>query len=305
MSARPAIRKLGTIDCDIVETTPVVFRDRLYRFEYVRERYVPNETGDSYFRFVDAATGETTPAFAAGLHLGSAHVEGDTVFVYGVDAWGGSVVKALRSTDLENWSDAVALDLPGWKIFNNSVTRAGDRWAMAFEINEPRDIAGAPFTNCFAESSDLATWRVLPQECVYAKDRYTACPALRFFDDWFYMIYLETKPGPEYETCIARSRDLAEWESSPLNPVLAWSDEDKAIASPKLTEEERRRIGAAVNRNNSDVDLCEFQGRTIVNYSWGDQVGREFLAAAEYEGPLRDFLAGFFPTDSERAGDNP
>ena len=36
---RPSIRKLGTLDLDMVETTPVVFRDRLYRFEYVRPGY--------------------------------------------------------------------------------------------------------------------------------------------------------------------------------------------------------------------------------------------------------------------------
>ena len=32
------IKKLGTIDCDMVETTPVVFKDRLYRIEYDRCR---------------------------------------------------------------------------------------------------------------------------------------------------------------------------------------------------------------------------------------------------------------------------
>lgn len=36
---RPRIVKHGTIDLDLVETTPVVFRGRLYRFEYVRDRY--------------------------------------------------------------------------------------------------------------------------------------------------------------------------------------------------------------------------------------------------------------------------
>ena len=30
---RPQILKLGTIDVDLVETTPVVFKDKLYRFE--------------------------------------------------------------------------------------------------------------------------------------------------------------------------------------------------------------------------------------------------------------------------------
>ncbi len=33
---RPFIVKNGTIDCDLVETTPVVFKNKVYRFEYVR-----------------------------------------------------------------------------------------------------------------------------------------------------------------------------------------------------------------------------------------------------------------------------
>jgi hypothetical protein len=32
---KPFIQKLGTIDLDIVETTPVVFREQLYRFELI------------------------------------------------------------------------------------------------------------------------------------------------------------------------------------------------------------------------------------------------------------------------------
>jgi len=47
--------------------------------------------------------------------------------------------------------------------------------------------------------------------------------------------------------------------------------------------------------NNSDVDLCEFRGRTIITYSWGNQQGTEFLAEAVYDGSLASFLKGFFP----------
>ena len=35
-------------------------------------------------------------------------------------------------------------------------------------------------------------------------------------------------------------------------------------------------------------------GRTIIYYSWGDQMGTEFLAEACYEGPLAEFLQGLF-----------
>src|SRR5579863_8470386 len=73
---RPAIKKLGTIDLLMVETTPVVFKHRLYRFEYVRDNYHANKSGVSHFRFIDVATAKSTPAFAKGKHLGCAFVDG-------------------------------------------------------------------------------------------------------------------------------------------------------------------------------------------------------------------------------------
>ena len=47
--------------------------------------------------------------------------------------------------------------------------------------------------------------------------------------------------------------------------------------------------------NNSDIDFCEFQGQTVINYSWGNQHGIEHLAEARHEGPVNDFLEGWFP----------
>ena len=43
------------------------------------------------------------------------------------------------------------------------------------------------------------------------------------------------------------------------------------------------------------MDLCEFEGRTRIVYSWGNQKGIEHLAEAVYDGPLQAFLEGFFP----------
>ena len=88
---------------------------------------------------------------------------------------------------------------------------------------------------------------------------------------------------------------MKRWESSRLNPVLAFSDEDKRVANPKLTAEQKQAVAQARNINNSDVDLCEYRGKTIIYYSWGNQQGKEFLAEAVYDGALADFLRGFFP----------
>lgn len=297
---KPLIKKLGTLDCDMVETTPIVFRGRLYRFEYVRPNYPANTTGDSYFRFIDVQSGEPTPAFAAGHHLGSAHVQGDTVYAYGVkEDWGRSTIQVFWSRDLETWSSQPALTVPDWSMYNNSVCQGPDRFVMAFEVGKPPEVVGKGFTNYFAESQDLLHWTLLPEECVFAKDRYTACPVLRFLPDgYYYMIYLEARPGPTYESHIVRSKDLVRWESSPLNPVLQHSPEDQRIANPHLPPDQQKRVAEAVNLNNSDVDLCEFEGKVILYYSWGNQQGIEHLAEAQYEGTLEGFLKGFFPESS-------
>jgi hypothetical protein len=292
---RPTIKKLGTLDLLMVETTPVVFKDRLHRFEYVRDNYPANKTGASYFRLIDVEAGKATPAFAKGRHLGCAFVEGETVYAFGADKWGGSKVSVFWSKDMEKWEERLALHLPGWELFNTSVCKADGRYVMAVEVGGPKEVVGVPFTIFFAESKDLLAWKLLPQECAYSKEKYTACPALRYLDGHFYMVYLEARPGPAYESHVVRSRDLRRWESSPLNPVLAFSDDDKAIANPKLTAEQREAVAKAKDINNSDLDLCECKGKTVIYYSWGNQQGTEFLAEAVYEGTLADFLRSFFP----------
>jgi len=292
--SKPSIKKLGTVDCDMVETTPIVFQDRLYLFEYVRPNYWQNKTENSYFRFIDVEADKPISAFAWAYHLGSAYVEDDVVFVYGVERWGGSEIRVFWSRDLKEWSSKPALKLPGWGIYNNSVCMGRDGYVMAIEIGEPKEVVGVRYTIYFAESEDLINWRLGPLDHIYSKDRYTACPALRFLNGYYYMIYLEAKPGPRYEPHIIRSRDLIHWESSPYNPVMSPSEEDKKIANPNLSDEQRRRIYEAVNINNSDVDLCEFRGETIIYYSWGNQQGTEFLAKAIHRGSMKDFLQGFF-----------
>jgi len=291
---KPHITKLGTIDCDLVETTPVVFKGRLYRFEYVRPGYWNNKTGDSYFRFIDHASGEPGPAFAAGYHMGNVMAEGDTLFVTATNIWDGERVDIFASRDMERWDCWNALDLPGYGIFNTSLCRAEDEYVLMFEVGRPAEVAGARFTARFATSRDMKEWRLTPPECTYSKDRYTAPHCLRYLDGWYYNFYLEALPGA-YEQYVVRSRDLVQWEASPLNPVLRASDEDKQIANPRLTPEQRERVRTAENINNSDIDFCEHEGGLIINYSWGSQQGVEHLAEARYDGGLAEFLTGWFP----------
>ncbi|MFH1738606.1 MAG: hypothetical protein ABIH23_06325 [bacterium] len=295
---KPEIRKLGTIDCDLVETTPIVFHERLYRFEYVRERYKPNTTGDSYFRFIDTETGNPTPAFAKGYNLGCAFTENETMYVYAVKGWGTTAIYQFQSKDLGKWTSRRILEKSNWEIFNTSVCKGRDCYIMAIEFRADKEECGVAFTMRFAESNDLKTWRLTSADHIYTKDRYSSCPTIRFLDGMYYMIYDEALPGPTYEPYLIRSKDLAHWESSPLNPFMIHSEtEDKKIANPKLTAEQIEHIKKSVNINNADTDLCEFNGKTIIYYCWGNQQGIEFLAEAVYDGPMAKLLKGFFPEE--------
>ena len=295
---RPEIVKHGTIDLDLVECTPVVFKGRLYRFEYVRKGYKPNTTGDSYFRFIDVETNKPTTRFAEGYHLGSAFVDGDTIYVSGVDIWGGNRIELFYSTDMKNWQSRTALNVSKYEIFNTSICRGENGYVMMFEIGGPPEESGSRFTARFAISSDLLSWTITPPECVYSKDRYTAPHCLRYLDGYFYNFYLEAYKG--YEMRVVRSKDLVHWEASPLNPVLRHSPDDKKIANPKLTTQQQKIIKEAKNINNSDIDFCEYQGRTVILYSWGNQQGVEFLAEASYAGTEDSFIRSWFPETKER-----
>lgn len=293
---RPLIRKLGTIDCDMVETTPIVFRGKVYRCEWVRKSYKSNELCENYFRLVDLSTGKATMPFAKGYVFASAFVDGDTLYVTGTSTeggWTGQRVEIFASKDLKKWENWTALDLDGFGICNTSICKVDDRYVMMFEIHRPKEQTGAAFTARFATSKDLYNWKLTKPECVYAKDRYTAPHCLRYLNGYYYDFYLEAHNG--YETRIVRSKDLIHWESSMLNPVLRASPDDKRIANPKLTAEQRQHIAQAKNINNSDIDFCQYKGRLIINYSWGNQQGTEFLAEAVYDGTIEGFLTGWYP----------
>ena len=157
-------------------------------------------------------------------------------------------------------------------------------------------MVGRQFTVIFAKSQNLIDWELLPTDkYVYLKERYTACPSIRYFDGWYYMVYLEGLPCHRWLPYIVRSKDLLDFELGLINPIMFFDDDDKIIQKPeRFTKEQIDYITNAVDCNNSDVDFCEYNGKTVILYSWGNQYGKEFLAEAEYDGTLKEFLESFF-----------
>ena len=308
-AVQPVVRKLGTYDLFIVEATPIVFKGRLWIMEYIRwmspdKHYRGNESGDSYFRFRDAEDMKTvTPPFAKGLHLGSAFVAGDCVVVTAVEGWGKGRFYQTESMHLVHWTKPrVILEDSRWKGYNTTVCRADDRYVMAFELSAPKDLVGPrPFTMFFAESKDLREWKVI-DGAVMGREFYTGGPMLRYFDGWFYFFHLDGSYEKGFNTRVRRSRDLRHWDLSPAY-AIAYGPEDRLI-HPKgeFSAAELEYIAKAVDINASDLDMCEWNGRLFMFYSWGDQRGHEFAALAEADCTEREFCESFFRPDAAQDG---
>ena len=84
----------------------------------------------------------------------------------------------------------------------------------------------------------------------------------------------------------------AKHAACPIQRLLASLRMAEAAIKPRLSH---HHCITARNTNNLDLDFCEYQGRLIINYSWGNQHGVEYLAEAVYEGTQEQFLRGWFP----------
>lgn len=299
---RKRLKKLGTVKINVVESTPVVWEDKLLRFEWVRTNQWGGAGGiareEGYYTFVDMETEKELTPFAKDHSFGCAYAEDGKMFVHGVrGGGGGNILDCFVSSDLEHWESSVALTFPeDIKLYNTSVCKGNGKYVMAIEIGGKHPAVGRPFTCIFAESSDLLHWSLLDMmEYSYSRERYTACPCIRYADEFYYMIYLEGAPCHRWIPYIVRSRDLKEFELGMINPIMWPDDADKQVICPeRFTDEELDYIEHAVNCNNSDFDLCEHNGKTLITYSWGNQYGKEFLALAEYDGSNDEFLKSFF-----------
>ncbi len=311
----PVIRKLGAVGPGM-EQTPVIWKNELYIVESAGPDAVCE---DVYLRVRHEATGRVCAPFGIGYYFASGFVDGGALYAFATprfdekpmtmyqserpedwhDPRGGHRVRMFRTEDLVSWEETDIIDVPDRRLWNTSVCRGADRYMMAIEMSaDPgRDdpAVGAPFTCFFAESRDMKTWNLLPDEYAYTPTRYNACPALRFADGFYYMICLEALPCQRYAPYIYRTRDFLGWEVGFHNPVMMYSDEDRRVL-PGVTFDpaDLELLENGLNINCSDIDLCEYEGKTRIYYANGDQMTWSLMCVAEYDGPLNEFLAAFF-----------
>ena len=292
------IEKKGTLDLDIVESNPIMFRGRPWLMEYVRHRdvhgpsttYHGNAMGKPYCRFRSLEDCQSfSKPFGIGYCFGNAFAENDHIVVTVTEYWGGPGFYAIESDDMEKWTEPRPIYVnPSQKCYNSSMCRAGDKYVNALEIGDVKDCLENYII--FAETRDFVNWSIIPG----AKCKKGA-PVLRYYDGWYFYICLLGDYEKGFSTCIFRSRNLKDWEASPMNPILSFDEDDRKIHPlAKFTPEQLGTIAKAVNINASDMDMCEFQGKTIVSYSWGDQRGHEFLALGSIDSTEREFCFSCF-----------
>lgn len=296
----PQIRKLGAVS-PYGESTPFVFNNRLYRLELKDPSHGLHRNADISAIIRDRETGEILSSFAQECYYHSLYQENGKVYVLGTlsekPAPCGSTIMIYESADLINWSGRKLLENPGWQYYNTSLTKSPDGYVLCLEAGAPREYVGDhPFTCFFATSKDMIHWEFIDYDKCYCKDRYNGGPWLRYSNGYYYLISVTELPCYRFTNYIYRTKDFDTWEVGKYNPLLIANEDDRKISpyAYDLSPELIKQIRTGFNSNNSDIDMCDYNGKTLISYNTGNQLGFYYMAEAEYDGTVDEFLEAFF-----------
>lgn len=283
------------LESPLVEVTPFVFNEKLYLMESWQKQWEFDygkhqelfEQDEVRIRDLAADRIVSTPLTGHGLAMtfvweGKAYVFAGN---WGTEKkWQVRDISMTSSTDLKEWTSPkiVLHSNDDEKYFNVSVCRGADTFVMLVETNDPR---WPTFTFKYFVSDDLEHWEQVP-EAYYGIDKYVGGPALYYYGDTYYTLYLQALGENHYETRIARSKDLVRWEDAPEGrPFVTF--QKGAKVHPLRPDDVREQ-------NASDAEICYFRDRTYVYYTGGDQHFSGDLQRAEYMGTPQELLESFF-----------
>ena len=287
IAQKPVLVKLPFAFSDIgrtpMENTPVLMNSRLLLVSNNRPGGADAKGKDAYLYIDDLQTGKEVARFGQGHSFVSAYLNGNELNVFALEftdfgrIMNSTGINRLTSTDLKTWKTEKVI-LPEGKehLFNSSVCRNEKGYLMAYESDKP-----VQFCFKFARSNDLSKWEKLP-ELVFTgvNHEYSACPLIRYIKPYYYVIYLHAPLTGHngWISYLTRSKDLENWELSPYNPIL--------------------EAETGEGRNNSDVDIIEYQGKTYLYYATGDQETWGTVRVAQYDGAEKAFFEGHFPKNT-------
>lgn len=303
-SSFPRFRRMGAVSPS-GETSPFVFRGKLYRMELV------TPTGGTDMSDVrihceirEAEGGRLVSSFAhAKSYYPAAFVDGDTVRVTATkleraadgEVGPGGCIMVYESKDLVEWKERVLFERPGFRFFNTTVAKGPQGYVLAMETNT-RPQCGVPFTMFFATSKDFVEWKAMDDSTAFPKRWYCGGPFMVWSDGWYYLSLVAALPCERYCQYLYRTRDFRKWETGRYNPLLLVSDDDRRISpnAHSLDSAMRGKIARAFVCSASDLEMCDYEGKTYMTYEIGDQKGFAYLVEAWYDGPMSELLENFF-----------
>lgn len=264
-----------------MENTPVWFDSSLLLVSNYRPGGAFAKGKNAYLYIEDMQSGNEVSRFGTGHSFVSAFVDDEQLNVFALEfsdfgkVMNSKGINRFVSGDLKNWKQSLAISPEGNEhLFNSSVCKDDKGYLMAYESDKP-----VQFCFKFARSTDLNNWKKLDGIAYTGENaEYSACPVIRYFAPWYYVIYLHApQPGHKgWISYMSRSKDLLSWELSPFNPILEASKGE--------------------GKNNSDVDLLEHDGKTYIYYATGDQETWGTVRVAMYNGIMKNFFEAHFPS---------
>ncbi|GAP70858.1 alpha-L-fucosidase [Bacteroidales bacterium 6E] len=289
------IVKQGRLGSPLVETSPFVFKDRLYILENNQRFWeLPRgKPGDNFnedeIRIRDIESSKVISIPLKNHGFGTVLVSNGTVYVfagnYGIDKPWRQIqeLTMVSSRDLKKWTKPITVYRTFGEefIYNTAVCKDDTGFVLLVETNDNRWPA---FTFKYYKSQNLTDW-VEIEDGVYGKDKYVGGPALYFEGGFYYTLYLQNI-GVGFETRITRSKDLKEWEDAPIErPFLTFDSTHKNIPL----------INPAISESNaSDPELTYFKGQTIIYFTGSDQSTAGDLQWATYDGTPQELFECFF-----------
>lgn len=261
-------------------------------FEGKEPQYRYHEDG---FRIRDVAANRIISIPLLNHYYAIAYVWNDRVYVVACDYENQRCrirhTILICSDDLITWSrPEIIMKADGNEhFFNYALCRAHGKFCLLYETDDRRWSA---FTMRFCESDDLATWWKLPENYIYGTDKYTGGPALYYDeqDDLFYILYVNSLPLPDgrhmYNTRIARSADLITWQEAPANRPVVSPDLQRSVNEAKCP--------GIKECSASDLEMCEFNGKTYVYWVNGNQHGTCAGWESVCNQPMKELLRTFF-----------
>jgi len=263
-----------------MENTPVLFSSRLLLVSNYRPGGAEAKGENAYLYIDDLQTGMEAARFGQGHSFVSAFVESDTMNVFALEfsdfgrVMNSTGIDRFVSTDLKEWKkEKVILPEGEEHLFNSSVCQDDEGYIMAYESDKP-----VQFCFKFARSKNLSEWKKV-EGLTYTgvNHEYSACPVIRYHKPFYYVIHLHASIEGHngWVSFLTRSRDLENWELSPFNPIL--------------------EAETGEGKNNSDVDILEYHGKTYLYYATGDQETWGTVRTAMFDGKEKEFFESYFP----------